>query len=296
MTTYYEVNAVLHAYNAVAVQRGHPALSWRHVAERCGAKPQVFFDHCNAIAQSQRPVLSPDAEALAAAILRDLEEQTTALLSARGNGADPDEELGAKQEARADAEVEAEAEALEENVEADADAEPDPDEELGEIADETFGDENRSLADLIAEAEALEKSDADGARRILDEAARLGFDDLDTAVLRDAIRASTKLDRSAVNSGWRAAKAKVEREAKQAEKEAKRRERSSARPRRRSSVRPTRPRRTPSAHRPRRKLCGSSWRSASRLSPGIPTCSTVWSPPCIGSASFARIRRSRRST
>ena len=43
-------------------------------------------------------------------------------------------------------------------------------------------------------------------------------------MLRDAIRASTKLDRSAVNSGWRGAKAKVEREAKQAEKEAKQRE------------------------------------------------------------------------
>ena len=103
-------------------------------------------------------------------------------------------------------------------------AEPDSDEELGEIADETFGEEDRVSADLIAEAEALERSDADGARRILDEAARLGFDDLGTAMLRDAIRASTKLDRSAVNSGWRGAKAKVEREAKQAEKEAKQRE------------------------------------------------------------------------
>ncbi len=132
----------MHAYNAAAVQRGRPPLSWRHVAERCGAKHQVFFDHCNAIAQSQRPVLSPDAEALAAAILRDLEEQTTALLSARGNAADPDEDVGAKQEARADAEVEVEV--LEENVEADADAEPDPDEELGEIADKTFGEEDRS--------------------------------------------------------------------------------------------------------------------------------------------------------
>ena len=107
MTTYSEVNAALHAYNAAAVQRGRPALSWRHVAERCGVQPQVFFDHCDAIAESQRPVLSPDAEALAAAVLRDLEEQTAALLSARGNGADPDEEPGAKQEARADAEVEA---------------------------------------------------------------------------------------------------------------------------------------------------------------------------------------------
>ena len=52
-----------------------------------------------------------------------------------------------------------EAEALEENVEANADAEPDPDEELGEIADETFGEEDRSFADLIAEAEDLERSD-----------------------------------------------------------------------------------------------------------------------------------------
>ncbi len=39
------------------------------------------------------------------------------------------------------------------------------------------------------------------------KAARLGFDDLDTAMLRDTIRASTKLDKSTVNSGWRAAKA-----------------------------------------------------------------------------------------
>ena len=223
MTTYSEVNAALYAYNTAAAQSGRSEMSWRRVAERCGVQPQVFFDHCDAIAESQRPVLSPDAEALAAAILRDLEEQTAALLSARGNGADPDEEPGAKHEARSDADVEVEAEALEENVEANADAEPDPDEELGEIADETFGDD-RSVVDLVAEAEVLERSDADGARRILDEAARLGFDDLGTAMLRDAIRASTKLDRSAVNSGWRGAKAKVEREAKQAEKEAKQRE------------------------------------------------------------------------
>ena len=102
MTTYSRVNTALYAYNTAAAQCGRSEISWRRVAERCGVQPQVFFDHCDAIAQSQKPFLSPDAEALAAAILRDLEEQTAALLSARGNGADPDEEPGAKQEARAD--------------------------------------------------------------------------------------------------------------------------------------------------------------------------------------------------
>ena len=59
MTTYFEVNAALHAYNAAAAQCGRSEISWRRVAERCGAKPQIFFDHCNAIAQSQTPFCRP---------------------------------------------------------------------------------------------------------------------------------------------------------------------------------------------------------------------------------------------
>jgi hypothetical protein len=236
MTTYFEVSTALAAYNSAAVQHGRPALSWNDVITRCGVRPRVFFEDCNAVRQARTPPpLTPNLEALAAAALRDLEHETAAVLSGRSNGAGADDNFGEAEagdsadsvEASADAEANPGSEAAHdgESVGPDASNEGDAKPAGAEIgADDPFGEEPRSLADLIAEAGALEKSDADGARRVLDEAARLGFDDLDTAMLRDTIRASTKLDKPSVNSGWRSAKAKVEREAKRAEKKAKQRE------------------------------------------------------------------------
>ena len=106
MTTYFEVNSALHAYNSAAVQRGRPALSANDVITRCGVAPRVFFEDCNAVRQARTPPpLTPDLEALAAVVLRDLENETAAVLSGRSNGAGggdgPDDELKASDDREA---------------------------------------------------------------------------------------------------------------------------------------------------------------------------------------------------
>jgi hypothetical protein len=201
MTTYSEVNAALYAYNTAAAQRGHPEISWCRVAERCGVEPQVFFDHCDAVGQSRRPPhLTPDLEALAAAVLRDLEDQTAALLGRRGNGADADERPAAQQESRGNG--------------ADAEAEVDTN------ADAIFGEEARNFEDLIAEAKTLEKGDAAGARRLINEGARLDLDALGAGELINAIHTSTKLGKTALAAFSRQARKQAEWEVKQREAEA----------------------------------------------------------------------------
>lgn len=247
MTTYFEVNSALHAYNSAAIERGHPALSANDVITRCRVPPRIFFEDCNAVRQARTPPpLTPDLEALAAGVLRDLENETAAVLSGRSNGAgggdgprddleasddgeagdaiganadDDDDEIEAGVSAGADADsVDAEGDTGSEADSAGADAGNETNtEEAG--ADAPFGEEFKSFEDLIAEAETLAKGDADGARRLIKEGAQLDFDPISAAELLDAIQASTKVKRGALTGFWRRAEKQAVWEAKQAEAE-----------------------------------------------------------------------------
>jgi hypothetical protein len=197
MTTYPEVNAALSAYNAAAVQRGCPALPVDRVIERCGAEQRVFYEHCNAARQARTPrPLAPDLEALAAAVLRDLEMGTTALLADKGNGASVAEELAAESESRGNG----------------ADEEPTPKQPEPEPG---FGGELKTFEDLIADAQVLERSDANGARRLIDEGTRLGLDPIAVEELLLAILGATKIRRPVLNAFWKQARKQAEREAEQ---------------------------------------------------------------------------------
>ena len=100
------------------------------------------------------------------------------------------------------------------------------------------------------------------ARRLINEAAELGFDNLNASELIGAIRASTKLLEAGAGRGlevaqssrsrMRLARAAVQRAIEEAQARAER----------------DRPKRTP---------YGNSGRNVSRLSPRIPNCSPVWS-------------------
>lgn len=83
---YLEVNAAVVAYNAAAAERGLPELSLDRVIEQCGVSPETFAKHCNGNG-AKRPVLTPEDEERARAVLQDIESQTAAL---RVNGADRD--------------------------------------------------------------------------------------------------------------------------------------------------------------------------------------------------------------
>jgi hypothetical protein len=205
------------------------------IAEQCGVSLRVFADHCNASMQTRAPSLTPDFDALAAAVLRDLEHKTAEVRAGRGNGAEP--EVEPKQEAEAESleALIAEAKILKEGDSDDArrrDDNADDDEQAapqetgntgnGAGADDGGGAEpeleslGREFKDLITAASALQKGDNDGARRLINEGAQMDFDPLAVSELLDAIQASTKAKRPALNGSWKRA-------VKQAEQEAERR-------------------------------------------------------------------------
>jgi hypothetical protein len=201
MTTYAQVSAALSAYNATAVEQGRSLLPLNLVIERCGAEQRVFHEHCNAARQARAPrPLTPDLEALAAAVLRDLEMGTTALLADKGNGAGVAEELAAESESRGNG----------------ADEEPAPKREAPSNEPEPgFGEELKTFEDLIAEAKALEKNDANGARRLVNAGARLGLDPIAVEELLLTILGATKIRRPVLNAFWKQARKQAEREAEQ---------------------------------------------------------------------------------
>ena len=87
MTTYSEVEAACLAYNAAAERCGRDQFTPHFIAEQCGVPLEFFSAQCDA-------VLSSDLEALAAEVLRELEDETAAMLSGRGNGASEGQEPG----------------------------------------------------------------------------------------------------------------------------------------------------------------------------------------------------------
>jgi hypothetical protein len=157
MTTYSEVGAACLAYNAAAERCGRDQFTPHFIAQQCGV-PLEFFS-----AQSDA-VLSSDLEALAAEVLRELEDETAAMLSGCGNGG---EGPGS-------------------------------------------GPENKTFEDLIAAAGDLAEGELEGARRLINEAAELGFDNLNASELIRAIRASTKLLKPALDGAWKRAVKQVE--------------------------------------------------------------------------------------
>lgn len=89
MATYFEVGQALSGYNSTAAPRGLPQIPRSYVLERCGVAEKAFLADCDAVRQGRTPpALGPDAEAMAAAVLRELTDKTAAALSGRGNGAD----------------------------------------------------------------------------------------------------------------------------------------------------------------------------------------------------------------
>jgi hypothetical protein len=75
--------------------------------------------------------------------------------------------------------------------------------------------ETRSLEDLVAEASALEEGDTSGVKRLINEAAALGLDDLDVDELINAIKASTGKAKGALTGLWKQAKKRAEGQAVQ---------------------------------------------------------------------------------
>ena len=69
---------------------------------------------------------------------------------------------------------------------------------------------------MIAAAGDLAEGDIEGARRLINEAAELGFDNLDASELIRAIRASTKLLKPALDGAWKRAVKQIEDEAARA--------------------------------------------------------------------------------
>ena len=67
------------AYNAAAGRCGRDQFTLHFIAEQCGVPLEFFSAQCGA-------ALSSDLEALAAEVLRELEDETAAMLSGRGNG------------------------------------------------------------------------------------------------------------------------------------------------------------------------------------------------------------------